>query len=146
MAQICNELPALLPCVERLRICAMQPPSEQDDSNGKGWRKVIHLFKGTKQFQIDGDHLKDIVLALHQHEVVPPALHKLCVLKPEPLYEPLWLAVEPFIYSHRLSDRFIEVEYERQWISELHATGTKFAQCHFFNHALMFFEQDLLSR
>ena len=140
MAQICNGLSAFLLGVEHLRICATRPTSGQDVSDRREeWLRLTRPFRGTKWFQVAGDHSKNIVLALQHYEIpggyVLPALYKLCIREPDPRYAPLQEAVASFIQSRRSRGDAIGVEYERLRVNKLRGTGTAFARCSFLSRA-----------
>ena len=150
MAQICSHFPAFISRVENLHINVMRPSSSRQDGVKAGrWLDLFESFMGVKRFHVAGNFSTNILLALQPSEswrkTVLPALHKLRIREPESRCVPLRKAVVSFTYSRRLSGRFLEVEYERQWIHGHRGTGTTYAQRQ--DHTLTCFEQDLfLSR
>ena len=132
MAQICSHFSAFISRVEDLRINMARPSSGHDSVDAERWLDLFDSFAGVKWFHVAGNFSTDIVLALQPSErwrnVILPALHKLCIREPGPRCTPLRKAVVSFTHSRPLSGRFLEVEYERQWINELRGTGTMHAQ------------------
>ena len=136
MALVCKSLSGsvLLLGVEDLHLSAGRPLSNgQDDDKCKQWLEIIYHFRGTKWVHIAGDHSTDIALALQLsnrwRETVLPALHKLYIQEPEQHCVPLQEAVSSFTHSHRLSSKFIGVEYEQLRIGESRGTGITYTQC-----------------
>ena len=136
IGQICNSLSPFLLGVEHLQISSTQPSRGQDYSDRKAWLKLIRPFRATKWVHVAGDQSTNIVLALNlpQYGLMLPALHKLCVRKPEPRYSPLQEAAVSLIHSRRVSGHMIGVEYERLPTNEICGTGITFAQCQFAPH------------
>ncbi|KAI9443730.1 hypothetical protein BJY52DRAFT_443861 [Lactarius psammicola] len=131
MARICVPFSAFLFNVEDLRVSAMHPSSCQDR---EAWPKLIHHFRGTKWFHVDGKHSTNVVRASalqlpdRRREIVLPALHKLYIQPPGPRHAPLSDAVVSFMTSRRLSGHPIAVEYEQSChITELRGSGTMYA-------------------
>ena len=142
MSQICSHFSAW---VEDLHINVARPTSGQHGVDAGRWLDLFDSFTGVKWFHVTGNlSTEDIVLALQPSErwrkTILPTLQKLCIREPEPHCTPLREAVVSFTHSRRLSGRFIAVEYERQWISELHGTGILYAQRQ--HRTLTCFEQD----
>ena len=131
MAQICSHFSTLISRVEDLRINVTRPPSGQDNVDSERWLDLIDSFTAVQWFHLAGNLSTNIVLALQPSErwrkTVLPVLHKLCIREPEPYDGSLRKAVVSFMYSRRLSCRFLEVEYERLWANERLGTGTMYA-------------------
>jgi hypothetical protein len=140
MAWICNGLHSFLFGIEHLRICATRPTSDHD-YNGFDWHRLLRFFKGLKWAYVACGASTNLITTLlcseTRRETLLPALHKLCLQKPDPLSQK---AVESFIHSRWLSSYIIMVEYERLSINGLHGTGTTSYHAMFY-HSLMYLEQ-----
>jgi hypothetical protein len=128
MAQICSHFSAFISRVEDLCINLTRPPRRKDSVDGGQWLDLMDSFTGVKWFYLAGILSKNVVLALQPSErwrkTMLPVLHKLRIQEPEPHDASLRKAVVSFMYSRRLSGRFLEVEYERPVANELLGTGT----------------------
>jgi hypothetical protein len=133
IAWICNGLYSFLSGIEYLRVSATQPTCDHD-YNGFDWHRLLLFFKGIKWAYVACGPWPNLINALlrseMRRETLLPALHKLCVQKPDPL---LQKAVESFIHSRWLSSRFVGVEYERLSINQLRGTGTALYHTRFYH-------------
>ena len=127
VTRICTHLSAALSNVEDLRIKATRPPGCTVGLDIRRWLEPINLFPGVKWLHVAGNLSTDIMHALQlpeRHKTVLPTLHKFSISRPVPYGSPLRRAVVSFMTSRRLSDRPIEVEYERlSHTSKRHVTG-----------------------
>ena len=128
MAQICSHFSTFIIIVRDLCIDVRRPPSGRDGVHSGLWLDLIDPFIGVKWFHLAGNLSTNIIFALQPSEkwrkTMLPVLRKLCIREPEPYDASLRKAVVSFMYSRRLSGRFLEVEYERLWADKLLGTGT----------------------
>ena len=129
LTRICECLYLLLPGIEHLRVCATRNDSGHESHDYKDreeWQKVLLFFRGKKWAYIACGLSTDTIISLLRSRQRPklfPALHKLYIQEPGPLWQE---AIVSFIHSRLLSGHIIAVEYERLRINELHRTGTGF--------------------
>ena len=109
IAQICDHFSPFIFRIEDLRIKAIQPSNGQGVIDHEQWLKLIHSFRGVKDFYVDEklvlDILFDLGLVNGQHPTVFPSLRLLRVLEFEPKHG-------SFTISRLLESRRLQV-YEQ---------------------------------
>jgi hypothetical protein len=92
IAQICEHLSSLTFRVEDLHINSIQLSSEKGDMDHGQWLKLIHSFRGVKEFYVGSKLVTDILVALclanAKHEIVLPSLRTLRLSKLKPMHGP----------------------------------------------------------
>jgi hypothetical protein len=92
IARICEHFSPFIFRVEDLHINAIQLSSEKGDMDYEQWLKLIHSFRGVKDFYVGRKIVTDILVALclanAKHAIVLPSLRTLRLSKLTPMHGP----------------------------------------------------------
>ena len=116
MRQILSHFPHLLDRVQNLGVNTTERSSGEDSVGGEHWLGLIRAFGCAKDFRVAGEHVSDVLCALHpedgeaENPTVLPALRDLRVLrKPMSMPGPSWDAVQSLYVSRWGSGRPVHV-------------------------------------
>ncbi|KAN0142020.1 hypothetical protein V8E53_000482 [Lactarius tabidus] len=106
MAQVCEHFSPFIFRVEDLHINTIQLSSEKGDMDHGSWMKLLHSFRGVKEFYVGTKLVTDILVALclanAKRVVVLPSLRTLRLSKLTPMHG-------PFTTSRLLENGLVQV-------------------------------------